>query len=70
MSPIGGVGINTAVQDAVATANLTAGPLRAGKVTDEDLQAIQERRTLPVEFTQWMQLTIQRRSRQSRFADP
>ena len=61
MSPIGGVGINMAVQDAVATANRLAGPLRAGKVTDEDLQAIQERRTLPVKFTQWMQLTIQRR---------
>ena len=61
MSPIGGVGINMAVQDAVAAANRLAGPLRAGKVTDEDLQAIQERRTLPVKFTQWRQLTIQRR---------
>jgi 2-polyprenyl-6-methoxyphenol hydroxylase-like FAD-dependent oxidoreductase len=61
MSPIGGVGINMAVQDAVAAANRLAGPLRAGKVTDQDLQAIQERRTLPVKFTQWMQLTIQRR---------
>jgi hypothetical protein len=38
-----------------------AGPLRAGKVRDEDLQAIQERRTLPVRFTQWLQLSIQRR---------
>ena len=46
MSPIGGVGINMAVQDAVAAANRLAGPLRAGKVTDEDLQAIEERRTL------------------------
>ena len=61
MSPIGGVGINMAVQDAVAAANRLAGPLRAHKVTDEDLQAIQQRRTLPVEFTQWLQLTIQRR---------
>jgi 2-polyprenyl-6-methoxyphenol hydroxylase-like FAD-dependent oxidoreductase len=61
MSPIGGVGINMAVQDAVAAANRLAGPLRAGKVTDEDLQAIQQRRTLPVRFTQWLQLTIQRR---------
>jgi 2-polyprenyl-6-methoxyphenol hydroxylase-like FAD-dependent oxidoreductase len=60
MSPIGGVGINMAVQDAVAAANRLAGPLRAGKVTDEDLQAIQERRTLPMRFTQWLQLTIQR----------
>jgi 2-polyprenyl-6-methoxyphenol hydroxylase-like FAD-dependent oxidoreductase len=61
MSPIGGVGINVAVQDAVAAANRLAGPLRAGKATDEDLQAIQQRRTLPVRFTQWLQLTIQRR---------
>ena len=61
MSPIGGVGINMAVQDAVAAANRLAGPLRARRVTDEDLQAIQQRRTLPVRFTQWLQLTIQRR---------
>jgi 2-polyprenyl-6-methoxyphenol hydroxylase-like FAD-dependent oxidoreductase len=61
MSPIGGVGINMAVQDAVAAANRLAGPLRAGRVTDEDLQAIEERRTLPMRFTQWLQLTIQRR---------
>jgi 2-polyprenyl-6-methoxyphenol hydroxylase-like FAD-dependent oxidoreductase len=61
MSPIGGVGINLAVQDAVAAANRLAGPLREGAVSDEDLQAIEERRTLPVRFTQWLQLTIQRR---------
>src|SRR5271170_607339 len=60
MSPIGGVGINMAVQDAVAAANRLAGPLRAGTVADDDLQAIQERRTLPMRFTQWLQLTIQR----------
>jgi 2-polyprenyl-6-methoxyphenol hydroxylase-like FAD-dependent oxidoreductase len=61
MSPIGGVGINMAVQDAVAAANRLAKPLRAGKVTDEDLQAIEERRTLPMRFTQWLQLTVQKR---------
>jgi 2-polyprenyl-6-methoxyphenol hydroxylase-like FAD-dependent oxidoreductase len=61
MSPIGGVGVNMAVQDAVAAANRLAGPLREGRVTDEDLAAIQERRALPVKFTQWLQLTIQRR---------
>jgi 2-polyprenyl-6-methoxyphenol hydroxylase-like FAD-dependent oxidoreductase len=61
MSPIGGVGINMAVQDAVAAANRLAGPLASGKVRDEDLQAIQERRTLPVRFTQWLQLNIQKR---------
>ncbi len=61
MSPIGGVGINMAVQDAVAAANRLAGPLNAGKVTDADLQAIEKRRTLPLRFTQWLQLTIQKR---------
>ena len=61
MSPIGGVGINMAVQDAVAAANRLAGPLRAGKVTDADLKAIEERRTLPMRFTQGLQLTIQQR---------
>jgi len=61
MSPIGGVGINMAVQDAVAAANRLALPLRNGSVADEDLRAIQERRTLPVRFTQWLQLTIQKR---------
>lgn len=61
MSPIGGVGINMAVQDAVAAANRLAGPLRSSKLSDDDLHAIQDRRTLPVRFTQWLQLTIQRR---------
>jgi 2-polyprenyl-6-methoxyphenol hydroxylase-like FAD-dependent oxidoreductase len=61
MSPIGGVGINMAVQDAVAAANRLAAPLRAGKAADEDLQAIQKRRALPMRFTQWLQLTIQKR---------
>jgi len=60
MSPIGGVGINLAVQDAVAAANRLAAPLKAGTVGEEDLRAIQERRTLPVRFTQWLQLTIQK----------
>jgi 2-polyprenyl-6-methoxyphenol hydroxylase-like FAD-dependent oxidoreductase len=61
MSPIGGVGINLAVQDAVAAANRLAAPLKAGKLSDDDLAAIQQRRTFPVRFTQWMQLTIQKR---------
>jgi 2-polyprenyl-6-methoxyphenol hydroxylase-like FAD-dependent oxidoreductase len=60
MSPIGGVGINLAVQDAVAAANRLAVPLNGGKLTDDDLQAIQERRSFAVRFTQWMQLTIQK----------
>jgi len=61
MSPIGGVGINMAVQDAVAAANRLAAPLKGGTVADGDLQAIEDRRTLPVRFTQWLQLTIQNR---------
>jgi len=61
MSPIGGVGINIAVQDAVAAANRLAMPLRSGTMRDGDLRAIQKRRALPVRFTQWLQLTIQKR---------
>jgi len=61
MSPIGGVGVNLAVQDAVAAANRLAAPLKAGKASSDDLQAIQDRRTLPVRLTQRIQLTIQNR---------
>jgi 2-polyprenyl-6-methoxyphenol hydroxylase-like FAD-dependent oxidoreductase len=61
MSPIGGVGVNLAVQDAVAAANRLAGPLGSGTVSDADLAAIQARRTLPVKFTQRLQLTMQDR---------
>ncbi len=59
MSPIGGVGINLAIQDAVAAANRLAAPLKAGQASDDDLRAIQERRTFPVRFTQALQLTMQ-----------
>ena len=52
MSPIGGVGINLAVQDAVATANLLWSPLKAGAVTLADLQAVQRRREWPTKVTQ------------------
>ena len=61
MSPIGGVGVNIAVQDAVAAANRLAAPLKAGTASDDDLRAIQERRTFPVRFTQAIQLTMQNR---------
>jgi 2-polyprenyl-6-methoxyphenol hydroxylase-like FAD-dependent oxidoreductase len=61
MSPVGGVGINLAVQDAVAAANILAAPLKAGAVSERDLHAIEQRRTLPVRFTPWLQLTIQKR---------
>lgn len=59
MSPIGGVGINLAIQDAVATANRLAKPLREGRVTLEDLASIQKRRTWPTVLTQWMQIFVQ-----------
>lgn len=61
MSPVGGVGVNIAVQDAVAAANRLAAPLKRGAVTDADLRAIQERRTLAVRFTQALQLAVQNR---------
>jgi len=61
MSPIGGVGINIAVQDAVAAANRLAAPLKAGLLKDNDLQAIQQRRTFPARMTQQIQLTMQNR---------
>jgi 2-polyprenyl-6-methoxyphenol hydroxylase-like FAD-dependent oxidoreductase len=61
MSPIGGVGINLAVQDAVATANILAAPLREGKVTEEDLRKVQKRRQWPTEMTQALQIFIQNR---------
>ncbi|MGK5558833.1 FAD-dependent oxidoreductase, partial [Actinomadura kijaniata] len=60
MSPVGGVGINLAVQDAIATANLLDGPLRRGAVTARDLAAVQRRRTPPTRIVQGFQLGIQR----------
>jgi 2-polyprenyl-6-methoxyphenol hydroxylase-like FAD-dependent oxidoreductase len=62
MSPIGGVGINLAVQDAVATANLLWSPLKAGSVSLADLQAVQRRREWPTKVTQGAQVFIQNRA--------
>jgi 2-polyprenyl-6-methoxyphenol hydroxylase-like FAD-dependent oxidoreductase len=61
MSPIGGVGINLAIQDAVATANLLVDPLRHGTLTVKDLHRVQKRRDWPTRVTQQMQLFIQDR---------
>jgi 2-polyprenyl-6-methoxyphenol hydroxylase-like FAD-dependent oxidoreductase len=61
MSPLGGVGVNIAVQDAVAAANILAGPLGDGRLKDRDLQAVQERRLWPVRATQAMQVFLQNR---------
>ena len=59
MSPIGGVGINLAIQDAVATANLLARPLREGTLTNGDLEAVQRRREFPMKVIQAGQVFIQ-----------
>jgi 2-polyprenyl-6-methoxyphenol hydroxylase-like FAD-dependent oxidoreductase len=56
MSPAGGVGINLAIQDAVAAANILAGPLRQGRVTEALLASVQERRELPTRVTQFAQV--------------
>jgi 2-polyprenyl-6-methoxyphenol hydroxylase-like FAD-dependent oxidoreductase len=61
MSPIGGVGINLAIQDAVAAANILAAPLARGNVSIADLQRVQRRRELPTRITQRVQVFIQDR---------
>ncbi|GLR47986.1 FAD-dependent oxidoreductase [Sphingomonas astaxanthinifaciens] len=61
MSPIGGVGINLAIQDAVAAANLLAGPLAAGARIDPLLHKVEERRLLPTRLVQSAQKTAQDR---------
>ena len=61
MSPVGGVGINLAIQDAVASANLLAHPLRDGQVTQADLVKVQARRSWPTHLTQRAQLIVQNR---------
>jgi 2-polyprenyl-6-methoxyphenol hydroxylase-like FAD-dependent oxidoreductase len=59
MSPIGGVGINLAIQDAVATANILGQTLRSGAPSLNQLRVVQRRRTFPTRATQWMQVVIQ-----------
>ncbi|MDF0652954.1 MAG: FAD-dependent oxidoreductase [Nitrospira sp.] len=61
MSPVGGVGINLAIQDAVAAANLLAEPLRNGSVTEADLAKVQARRMWATQLTQRAQLIVQNR---------
>ncbi len=61
MSPAGGVGINLALQDAVATANLLAAKLKAGPVSLADLEQVQARREMPVRLIQRMQVFVHRR---------
>ena len=59
MSPIGGVGVNLAVQDAVATANILAAKLAAGCPPEDELDAVRRRREFPVRVTQRMQVIAQ-----------
>jgi 2-polyprenyl-6-methoxyphenol hydroxylase-like FAD-dependent oxidoreductase len=61
MSPVGGVGINLAIQDAVAAANILSGPLQHGAPSAADLEAVQRRRELPTRITQRMQVVMQNR---------
>ena len=61
MSPVGGVGINLAVQDAVATANLLAAKLKSGGLRDEDLESVRRRRLFPVKVIQSLQVAVQNR---------
>jgi 2-polyprenyl-6-methoxyphenol hydroxylase-like FAD-dependent oxidoreductase len=59
MSPVGGVGVNLAVQDAVATANLLAAKLTKGSPSEAELDAVRQRREFPVRMTQAMQVVVQ-----------
>ena len=61
MSPIGGVGVNLAIQDAVAAANILTSRLRQGTVSPDDLRRLQRRREFPTRATQRLQLLIQDR---------
>ena len=60
MSPVGGVGINLAIQDAVAAANKLVEPLRKGMITTDCLADLQKRRMFPTRLTQRLQLLMQK----------
>jgi len=59
MSPVGGVGVNLALQDAVATANLLADKIRNGCPSEDELNAVRRRREFPMRMTQAMQVAVQ-----------
>ena len=61
MSPVGGIGINLAIQDAVAAANILWRPLSEGWISPSHLQKVQWRRELPTRLTQWAQVQVQQR---------
>ena len=60
MSPAGGVGINLAIQDAVAAARLLAAPLKEGRLSEKDLAAVESRRVFPTRITQAIQAAAHR----------
>jgi 2-polyprenyl-6-methoxyphenol hydroxylase-like FAD-dependent oxidoreductase len=59
MSPVGGVGINYAIMDAVVAANILTGPLKAGHVQLSDLAKVQRKRELPTRIIQMFQAFVQ-----------
>jgi 2-polyprenyl-6-methoxyphenol hydroxylase-like FAD-dependent oxidoreductase len=61
MSPVGGVGINLAIQDAVAAANILASKLMAGNISASDLESVERRREFPTRATQKLQIAVQNR---------
>jgi 2-polyprenyl-6-methoxyphenol hydroxylase-like FAD-dependent oxidoreductase len=61
MSPVGGVGINYAIQDAVVAANVLVKPLQEKTLTESDLVKVQKKRELPTKFIQFFQSQIQKR---------
>lgn len=61
MSPVGGIGVNLAIEDAVAAANILAGPLSSGTLNESHLRAVQARRDWPTRMTQRIQVMIQKR---------
>ncbi len=69
MSPIGGVGINLAIQDAVATSNILTDPLLKGTLGEDDLAKVQKRRTMPTVRTQAFQVFAQKRIVQRAIGD-
>ena len=70
MSPVGGVGINLAIQDAVATANLLAQKLLNGRINETDLRAVQMRREKPARWTQKVQVFMHRHLLERIFDSP
>jgi 2-polyprenyl-6-methoxyphenol hydroxylase-like FAD-dependent oxidoreductase len=61
MSPVGGVGINYAIQDAVVAANVLTEPLKVGRVTNKELAEVQKQREFPTKVIQWLQAQGQKR---------